>query len=503
MNITDICANIARLALPLLTPSDTCAALHSRAHGSDNGSEISLASAAKLVLAYSGGVDSELLAAGLSLFSQFHPQIDCRLLHVHHGLSAHADSWTEHCRNRAAIYNLPLIVEKVSVHKGKRESLEAKARTARYHAIAMHLHQNDILLTAHHEDDQLETLLLALKRGQGPKGLAAMGECQRKDHYWLLRPLLGVSRQQIEALAAAEALVHIEDDSNQDDSFDRNFLRLEIIPALKQRWPSYAQTASRSARLCAEQQEVIEEQTIARLHAYLDDTTPLEGTGFKLEHFAKESLIWQKLLFRGYLNALGLAAPSSSQLEQIITQQLQAKEDAKVSIDCEQYQVKRFAGKAFAIAKTTASTDVEKACLLQQLLAVILGDETCVNLSKPKYHSQDRAQVCHTWRLSISATGIRLVLPRDIASVSIQYGAPSSVKCQPHFRSKGRELKKLWQELQIPPWRRAQVPLIFYGEQLVAAVGFWVDKAYIAKGDDLGLQVALGAATEDVKSSFR
>ena len=474
MNNTDICANIARLALPLLTH---CASKP----------------AAKLVLAYSGGVDSEVLAVGLSLFSQFHPEIDCRLLHVHHGLSAHADSWTEHCRKRAAFYGLPLIVEKVSVQKGKRESLEAKARAARYHAIAQHLHQNDILLTAHHEDDQLETLLLALKRGQGPKGLAAMGECQRKDHYWLLRPLLSVSRQQIEALAAAEALVHIEDDSNQDDSFDRNFLRLEIIPALKRRWPSYAQTASRSARLCAEQQAAIEEEAASRLQPYLDETTPLEGTGFSLADFSSESLIWQKLLFRSYLSSLGLAAPSSSQLDQIIQQQLLAKEDAKLSVDCEQYQVKRFAGKAFAVARATASTDAEKACLLQQLLAVINGDKTCVNIPKSFFFSQNKTQVAPKWTLSISATGIRLALPRDLASVSIKYGAPSSVKCQPHFRPKGRELKKLWQELQIPPWRRAQVPLIYYGEHLVAAVGFWVDKAYLAKGDDLGVQVALEA----------
>jgi tRNA(Ile)-lysidine synthase len=483
MNNTDICANIARLALPLLT------------RGATEPETAAVKPAGKIVLAYSGGVDSEVLAAGLSLFSQFHPQIDCRLLHVHHGLSAHADSWTEHCRNRAALYGLPLIVEKVSVQKAKRESLEANARAARYQAIAKHLNSDDVLLTAHHEDDQLETLLLALKRGQGPKGLAAMGECQRKDNYWLLRPLLTVSRQEIEALASVEALIHIEDESNQDACFDRNFLRLEIIPALKRRWPSYAQTASRSARLCAEQQSAIEDEAASKLQPYLDDTTPLEGTGFKLEDFSSESLIWQKLLFRSYLSALGLAAPSSSQLDQIIQQQLLAKEDAKLSVDCEQYQVKRFAGKAFAVARITALTQdgtrQEIATSLQQLLAVINGDKTCVNLAKPLCFSRNKTQIAPTWTLSISATGIRLALPSDLASVSIKYGAPSSVKCQPHFRAKGRELKKLWQELHIPPWRRAEVPLIYYGEHLVAAVGFWVDKAYLAKGDDLGVQVAL------------
>ena len=130
--------------------------------------------AMKLVLAYSGGVDSEVLAYGLSRFAKAHPEYQYLLVHVHHGLSGNAGVWQAHCERRAHDYGLPIAVKSVTVASGARISLEAAAREARYDALLSELAPGDILLTAHHQDDQLETLLLALKRGLGPKGLAAM-----------------------------------------------------------------------------------------------------------------------------------------------------------------------------------------------------------------------------------------------------------------------------------------------------------------------------------------
>lgn len=510
MKSSDMLAAIDRLVSPLLK-----AKIGDQAGTSSNVNGIT-----KIVLAYSGGVDSEVLAAGLSAYSKQHKDVDYQLVHVHHGLSANAELWVKHCQQRADFYGLPLAVERVKVSKASRESLEANARELRYAALALHLNADDILLTAQHEDDQLETLLLALKRGQGPKGLAAMGECQRKGHYWHCRPLLSFTRQDIEAYAANHSLIHIEDESNQDTQYDRNFLRLEIIPALKSRWPSIGQTASRSARLCAEQQQVIDAQVSERLDAWLDNTTELEGTGFSLIELNLESPAWQNLLFRGYLERLGVALPSSIQLEQILTQLLQAKDDAKIAIVCGEYTIKRFNNNAFVVPNTLPAT-FNQTSELQDLMAKARVQEASINIhictssdtssdistsAQSQTQAPEQAQtylampkpscVSHKpagdnaqWRLTLSSKGIRLRLPTDAEIVSLRFGAASSLKCQPHFRSKGRELKKLWQELQIPPWRRAQVPLIYYGEHLVAVVGYWVDKGYLAQRQELGIEV--------------
>ncbi|MEM5503443.1 tRNA lysidine(34) synthetase TilS [Shewanella frigidimarina] len=448
-------------------------------------------SSSKLVLAYSGGVDSEVLACGLSALAHKHPHIACLLIHVHHGLSANADIWVQHCITRANHYQLPVQIERVKVEKGPRQSLEAQARDARYQAFDRYLNPGDILLTAHHQDDQLETLLLALKRGQGPKGLAAMGAIQAYKQAWLVRPLLDISRDQIEQFAAQKQLSHIEDESNQDDSFDRNFLRLDIIPRLKQRWPSITTTAGRSAALCAEQQQVIDDEVSHRLPEWLivpSDTNALmtESTGFKLTGFGQLSAAWQALLFRGYLIHCGVSLPSQAQLQQILSQLLAAKDDANISIQWGDYQVKRFAGIAYAVSHK--ELDAIDASAVQQQFEQLLKGELQQTVCRVG-HKQCQIGL----QIATDNTPL-LALPNNTVA-SIRFGAAGSIKCQPQFatsqRQKARELKKLWQECNIPPWRRPQIPLVFYDDTLVAAVGLWVDKRYLAQTGDQGIRIPL------------
>lgn len=462
----------------------------------------SKAQAPKLVLAYSGGVDSEVLAFGLSAFAQKHPHIACLLIHVHHGLSPNANTWVDHCISRANYYQLPVQIERVNVNKGPRESLEAKARDARYQAFERYLNPGDILLTAHHQDDQLETLLLALKRGQGPKGLGAMAPMQSYKQSWLVRPLLSISRPQIEQFAAQYGVNHIEDESNQDDSYDRNFLRLEIIPRLKQRWPSIATTAARSAALCAEQQQVIDDEVSNRLPHWLTlpmdiDGLVTESSGFKLAELNQLSPAWQALLFRGYLQHCSVSLPSQSQLQQILSQLLDAKDDANVAIQWGDYQVKRFANSAYVLTNLAlAPLDAKR--LQNDIRALFAGELNQANgkvgQQTVSLQIQSRKAEFAQQEGSVSTTPL-LALPATHVQVTIKYGAAGSIKCQPQFatsqRTKPRELKKLWQECQIPPWRRQQIPLIFYDDILVAAIGLWIDKRYIAHAGQPGLSLPL------------
>ncbi|WP_137226568.1 tRNA lysidine(34) synthetase TilS [Shewanella sp. MEBiC00475] len=448
-------------------------------------------SSPKLVLAYSGGVDSEVLAYGLSVFAQKHPHIACLLIHVHHGLSANADTWVQHCVTRAGHYQLPLQVERVNVDKGPRQSLEAQARDARYQAFDRYLNPGDILLTAHHQDDQLETLLLALKRGQGPKGLAAMGVMQAYKQSWLLRPLLSISRDQIEQFAVEYHLTHIEDESNQDNSYDRNFLRLDIIPRLKQRWPSIATTAARSAALCAEQQHIVDDEVSHRLPQWLvlaRDVNALmtESSGFTLTDFGQLSAAWQALLFRGYLIHCGVSLPSQAQLQQILSQLLAAKDDANMSIQWGEYHVKRFARVAYVLKNSELETPPSSQ-LTADFISLVNGDITDMmcEIGQHQYHLSQQTSV------DIPL----LALPPTISNITICFGAVGSIKCYPQFassqRQKPRELKKLWQECNIPPWRRQQIPLVFYDDVLVAAIGLWIDKRYLAQAGQQGISLPL------------
>ncbi|EDQ00843.1 tRNA lysidine(34) synthetase TilS [Shewanella benthica] len=432
---------------------------------------------AKLVLAYSGGVDSELLALGLSEFAREHHEYRYLLVHVHHGLSDHADAWVAHCESRAEAYGLAISIKRVVVDTGPRKSVEAEARNARYDAMRSQMEPGDALLTAHHLDDQLETVLLALTRGLGPKGLAAMGSMQvfGKDKQ-LIRPLLSISRELIEAKAKAVGLVHITDESNSDDKYDRNFLRLEIIPRLKARWGAIATTASRSAFLCAQQQAVIDAEVSERLPIFISSRQG--GDSLDLGLLGAQSSNWQSLLFRGFIEQLGFAPPSQSQLAQVLSQLLTARRDAKVELKLGDLLIRRYQGHAF-LGSVTDETDESP---IQQCIQVdtssLLDKDAEMSLSLSKRN-----------RLSITKVSLsdRVRLPDSSQRVSIRFSVKGSTRCHPVNRDKVRELKKLWQECGIPPWERARVPCIFYGEQLVCAVGYWIETGFLCEQDECGL----------------
>ncbi|WOT04227.1 tRNA lysidine(34) synthetase TilS [Shewanella youngdeokensis] len=422
----------------------------------------------KIVLAYSGGVDSEILAYGLAGFAKSHPQFCYQLVHVHHGLSANADSWAEHCQTQSALYQLPCTVAKVSVKLAPRTSVEAQARSVRYEALLAQMQPADILMTAHHQDDQLETVLLALKRGLGPKGLASMGRVQRFDSdKWLIRPLLDFSKHDVEAYAKAHAICHIEDESNFDEKYDRNFLRQSIIPQLKQRWGAIAATASRSAELCAMQQSVVDEEIAVRLPLVQQQ---LAGDNtINLVALSGYSKAWQLLLLRGHMDELGISPPSKVQSEQIISQLMEAKADANIEIKLSDVVIKRFKGAGYFLPTTPT------------VKPVAIAISSIDHLYDPGITYGDKQLL----KATLANNGVRL--PLDGEKVTIEFALPGSTRCQPQNRSKGRELKKLWQEYEVPPWVRGRVPLLCYNGKLVCAIGYWNEKAFTCQEGKVGL----------------
>ena len=190
-------------------------------------------------IAYSGGLDSHVLLSLITTIASGFVRFPAiRAVHVHHGLLAQADGWTHHCEQVCSRYGVPLTVIRVDARHAAGESQEETARRARYAAIQTLLAPGDILLTAQHEDDQAETLLLQLLRGAGLPWLAAMPETAEFGPGLIVRPLLHCTRQELRVYAEASQLQWIEDPSNRDCRYDRNYLRQMIMPLLTERWPS-------------------------------------------------------------------------------------------------------------------------------------------------------------------------------------------------------------------------------------------------------------------------
>ena len=213
-------------------------------------------------IAFSGGLDSTVLLHLLASTEQL-PRLNA--LHVHHGLQAAADAWPSHCQSICDRLGVPLRVMRVQVQPGA--SLERAAREARYQAFAEVLGAGEVLLTGQHRDDQAETLLFRLLRGAGVRGLAAMPLHRDLAGGHLVRPLLDVSRAELQAYAHEHQLTWIEDPSNADPRFARNYLRHRVFPLLTERWPQAVSSFARTAEQLSEAQGLLDELAQMDLHA--------------------------------------------------------------------------------------------------------------------------------------------------------------------------------------------------------------------------------------------
>ena len=205
-------------------------------------------------VALSGGLDSTVL---LHLLAALEGRPALRAVHVHHGLQQVADTWPEHCRRLCDSLGVELLVRQVAVEQGA--SLEQAARNARYAVFADVLQPGELLVTGQHREDQAETLLLRLLRGAGLRGLAAMPMQRPVGAGLLVRPLLEIPRDELLEYAQAQGLSWVEDPSNDDTRFNRNYLRHQVLPRLTSRWPRASRSLARAAGHLTEAGELLDE----------------------------------------------------------------------------------------------------------------------------------------------------------------------------------------------------------------------------------------------------
>ena len=395
-----------------------------------------------LLVAFSGGVDSTVLLHVLVMLKkQLLPNLQIRAIYIHHGLSQNADNWANHCVQQCQTWQVPIIIEKVKLDD-MNKNIEEQAREARYQAIHHHLKSDEMLCTAQHLDDQCETFLLALKRGSGPAGLSAM-PIENGQH---LRPLLSISRKQIETYANQNQLTWIEDESNQDDHYDRNFLRLNVLPIINQRWPHFPQMVARSAELCQQQEALINELLLSEYQQVIT----VQGQ-LRLKPLFDYSEYKRNAILRMWLRQQQVIMPSQKQLTLIWQTVAQAKDDANPQFILHNKQIRRYQNQLYLLP------------LYQNIEQHVLKWDLSSSLVLPDHIGELHANNKHN---------LNCRLPRADEDVTVRFHAQGQLKIV--NRQGSRAIKKLWQEHHIPPWMRTRIPLVYYNEQIICAVGVFI-----------------------------
>lgn len=391
-------------------------------------------------VAYSGGVDSHvllhLIATSKLPFKNIH------VIHVDHQLQSQSEQWAVHCETVCRQYGLPFHLIHVDVERIDDLGLEAAARQARYQAFKNNVPTDAVLVTAQHQHDQAETLLLQLLRGAGPKGLAAMAEQSNSQGLNIVRPLLNVPQIDIENYAREQRLKWIEDPSNQNTELNRNYIRKAVWPVIEQRWPSAAKTLSRSSRLCAEADSLLSELAQQDLAEVCDEKM------IKIDRLLALSVLRQRNCLRFFIQQQGLALPSEVVLQQIIESVCKASEDATPKVTWQGCEAIRYQ-QGLYIQKTTEQLAYQSSYDIKGTDTVILNELESMSWLE-------------------SQQGIkRSLLEKGLKLRFRQGGEQIQLANKQHHQS----VKKLFQQWQVPPWQRERIPLLFDGDELICIVG--------------------------------
>ena len=415
-----------------------------------------------ILIGLSGGVDSVVL---LNLLSKLAPRFSWQLsaLHVHHGISPNADAWADFCADLCTRHHIPLHIEHVDIAPLREHGIEAAARKLRHAAFAEQ--SCDFVALAHHADDQAETLLLQLLRGAGVRGASAMPQItELTDTAPLVRPLLHCSRREIIDYATAHQLLWIEDESNSDDKYPRNYLRHRVLPLLSEKFPAYRDTLARSALHFAEASKLLDEL------AQQDAAQLIVGETLVVMALQALSLPRAKNLLRYFLHRRGATMPQAVQLDIMLQQLCCARQDSAVCIAYGDWEVRRYCGRVFVL-RALGTFDCN----------LVLSWQGEAELDWPALATRIRfTNIRHPQGMGINLAKLQhapvtLRLRRGGEKLRLHPGAPT------------RTLKNLLQEHQVPPWQRDRLPLLYCGDELVSVLDVVVASDYLMDKGDAGV----------------
>lgn len=357
-------------------------------------------------IAYSGGLDSHVL---LSLCAELNSN-NIRAIHINHQISQHANAWSTHCADVCARLQIPFVQHSIQMNLASGDSLEEVARNKRYEVFSSYIKSGDVLLTAHHQDDQAETLLIQLMRGAGPKGLSAMPEVKVFSEGLHARPLLEFSRAELLEYAVGQQLNWIEDESNKDTRLTRNFVRHAVLPLMAERMPGVLPAISRSAKHCADTQEIADEY----IELLLSDVIGSKQNLLSVAKLLNLSVNKQRLVIREWISRNGYLVPNAKKLQTIVQDVLHARWDGIPLVEWGDVELRRYRDDLYLVAKDRVQNVTEL---------------------------PDSVRVCFRDELN-------------------QLG----------FTDK---LKRLFQSHGVPPWERATVPVLLRDDEIVGIAGYY------------------------------
>jgi tRNA(Ile)-lysidine synthase len=382
-------------------------------------------------------------------------RVELSAVHVHHGLSSNADRWAAFCAEQCELRSVPLGTHRLGLGRERGANLEAMARKRRYECLLAA--DVDVVALAHHADDQAETLLLQLLRGAGPAGLAAMPSFT-PGRPALMRPLLDLTRETLASYAQARGVAWIDDESNSDRRYARNFLRTEIAPLLRARFPSYPETLVRAANHQAEA------AALADALAALDANGAVDAGGLACARLGELSPARARNLLRWHLRREGLRSPSEARLAEMLRQLIAAADDARIRIVHDGAEIGRHRGH-IVVHMPPGDSFVERWRGEPEvpLPGGVLAFEPALGSGVAAAKMQRTAV---TLRSRAGGERIRLAANRPT-----------------------RAVKKLLQEAHMPPWERQRLPLVWSDDELVAVPGIGVALAFQAAPEEPGWRI--------------
>lgn len=406
----------------------------------------------RVVIAFSGGVDSTFLAH--ALIQRRNRFASLRIAHVDHGLQKSSADWARHCARLAAAWRVPFVGLRADIKRKRGESPEAAARDARYALLAQVMEAGEVLVTAQHREDQVETLLLQLFRGAGVAGLAAMPAMAQFGPGWIARPLLAVPRTDILDYARRYKLQWVEDPSNEQTIFGRNFLRRRVMPVIRERWPGVDQAIARSAGHMADAQQILAAQARADLSATAD------GAGINVAALRALPAARRRNLVRAFIVRAGLEPPQANWLREILGPMLAASGDAHPELKLAGAVLRRRAGR---------------------LELEVISEDRLVGHFESALKSwrwkNERELIVNDAGDAVTLVGdprgdIDLAKLPALLTLRPRRGGE---KLRPGPRARTQTLKGLLQAAKIPPGERARLPLLFAGDRLICVGDRWID----------------------------
>ncbi|WP_343183618.1 tRNA lysidine(34) synthetase TilS [Buchnera aphidicola] len=404
----------------------------------------------KFLIAYSGGIDSTVLLYKL-LEIKKKKKIKIRAIHIDHQIFKNSKKWSKHCKKICLKNNIIFIKKKIKI---KKKNIEAKARKKRYKIFKKLLLPNEVLLTGHNLDDQCETLILSIKRGSGPKGLSGIAEKTIFYKNILIRPLLKFSRKKIKKWAILKKLKWIKDPSNNDLSYDRNFLRHKIIPILTKRWKFFKKNCLRTSKLISNEHKILNKLTDPIINKNL-----YKNNSLNIKKIKNLNLKLKCFIIRKWIYIKKKKLPSFKVLKNIIKNIIHNKKKKNPKIVFKKYEIWNYQNNLYLIKKKPQIKNY-----------IIFWHKPFKKLILPKNFGSLKIKKNKNINKKLY-----IRKPKKKQIVMIKFFTNKKIKTKKNIK-KYKKVKKIFNEYKIPPWKRNKIPLLFYDNKFISIIGIIVTK---------------------------